>query len=127
MGNHGEAHYSAMRNNSTFEQIIEEMQPNQNVETAGAVRQALAHINMALKHTNKVRWALSREGWLMNRMNEFPGGGSMVYGEPPPWAAEAIAMLRMVEANKEIPGLGFRYNDGIFYIEGALEKNDQIK
>lgn len=48
----------------------------------------------------------------------------MLYGEPPAWAAEAIAMLRMVEANKEVPGLGFRYNEDIFYIDGELEKND---
>ena len=82
---------------------------------------------MALKHANKVRWAFDGEDWLMNRMSEFPGGGQTLYGEPPPWAAEAIAMLRMVEANKEVPGLGFRYNDDIFYIDGALEKNDQIK
>lgn len=60
----------------------------------------------------------------MTRMSEFPGGGQMLYGEPPQWAAEAIAMLRIVEANKEVPGLGFRYNDDIFYIDGELEKHN---
>ena len=79
---------------------------------------------MMLKHANKVRWAFDGENWRMNRMSEFPGGGPMLYGEPPQWAAEAIAMLRMVEANKEVPGLGFRYNDDIFYIDGELEKHN---
>ena len=83
---------------------------------------------MAVKHANKTRWSFDGDIWLMNRMAEFPrGGGQMLYEEPPQWAAEAIAMLRMVEANKEVPGLGFRYNDDIFYIDGELEKNDQTQ
>lgn len=102
MGHHREAHHSSGRD-------------------------ILASITVALKHANKVRWAFDGESWLMNRMSEFPGGGSMLYGVPPPWAAEAIAMLRMVETNKEVPGLGFRYNEDIFYINGGLEKNDQTQ
>ena len=99
MGHHGEAHHSALWHHSTP-----------------------TPVTVALKHTNKVRWAFDGENWLMNRMSEFHGGGQMLYGEPPKWAAEAIALLRMVDANKEVEGLGFRYNDGIFYIEEALEK-----
>lgn len=104
MGHHGEAHHSAMWHYS-----------------------ASTHITVAIKHANKLRWAFDGKNWLMLRMNEFPGGAPMLYGEPPPWAAEAIAMLRMVEENKEVKNLGFRYSDSIFYIEGALEKNDQAK
>lgn len=84
-------------------------------------------LRMALKHAGKARWAFNGEYWLVNRMSDFPGGGQMLYGEPPAWVAEAIAMLRMVEANTEVPGLGFRYNDNIFYIDGALEKHDQTQ
>lgn len=86
--------------------------------------------SMAVKHMGKIRFEKDpppQTTWNMQRMENFNsewGGRAVRTDALPQWAEAPIAMLRMVEAHTEVDGLGFRYNEDVFYIDSDLEKED---